>query len=119
MPPSDEWSTGKTMGVWSLQLLLALAFLFSGAFKLAGTEKMVEMFAQIGVGQWFRYVTGVFELGGAATVLYPPTAPYGGLLIACVMVGAVFTHLFVVGGSPAVPTVLLGLALAVAWFRRT
>ena len=32
---------------------------------------MVEMFATIGIGQWFRYVVGVLELAGAARVLLP------------------------------------------------
>jgi putative oxidoreductase len=32
---------------------------------------MVEMFANIGIGQWFRYVVGALEVAGAAGVLVP------------------------------------------------
>jgi hypothetical protein len=34
------------------------------------------------------------------------------------MVGAVFTHLFIVGGSAVPATVLLTGSLAIAWARR-
>jgi putative oxidoreductase len=27
---------------------------------------MVQTFEAVGVGQWFRYVTGIIEIGGAA-----------------------------------------------------
>jgi uncharacterized membrane protein YphA (DoxX/SURF4 family) len=101
-----------------LQALLAVAFLFFGGSKLAGTEMMVNVFENVGVGQWFRYVTGLLEVGGAVLLLIPALAGLGGLLLACVMVGATFAHLFVIGGSFVMPLVLLVLTLAVAWGRR-
>jgi putative oxidoreductase len=30
-----------------------------------GDPAMVEMFATIGIGQWFRYVVGALEIAGA------------------------------------------------------
>ena len=41
---------------------------------------MVEMFDKIGVGQWFRYVTGLIEVGGAILMLVPGMARYAGAL---------------------------------------
>jgi hypothetical protein len=34
------------------------------------------------------------------------------------MVGAITTHLFIVGGNPLVPILLLGATLTIAWLRR-
>jgi putative oxidoreductase len=79
---------------------------------------MVALFEAIGVGQWFRAVTGLIEVASAVALLVPAVAPFGAVALAATMIGAVATHLFVVGGSPAVPVVLLLGALAVAWVRR-
>lgn len=102
----------------SVEVLLAAMFLFSGGSKLAGAAAMVALFDAIGVGQWFRYTTGGIEVASAVALLVPALAPFGALTLAATMIGAVTTHLFVVGGSPAVPVVLLLGALSVAWVRR-
>jgi putative oxidoreductase len=106
------------IALWSAQVLLGAMFLLSGASKLAGAAAMVALFDAIGVGQWFRYVTGGIEVASAVTLFVPALAPFGAVALVVTMVGAVATHLFVVGGSPAVPVVLLLGALAVAWARR-
>ena len=43
----------------------------AGWAKVFGSSAMVEMFAIIGIGQWFRYVVGTLELAGAVGVLIP------------------------------------------------
>ena len=35
------------------------------------------------------------------------------------MVGAIITHLFIVGGNPAIPIVLLAATATIAWMRRS
>ena len=45
-----------------VKILLSLAFLSAGAFKIIGAEQMVGMYEMIGWGQWFRYVTGLIEV---------------------------------------------------------
>ena len=107
-----------SVALWSAQLLLAAMFLLSGGSKLAGAAAMVALFDAIGVGQWFRYVTGGIEVASAVALLVPALAPFGAVALVPTMIGAVATHLFVVGGSPVVPVVLLAGALAVAWARR-
>jgi len=42
-----------------------VAFIGAGGTKLVGVPAMVEMFGKVGLGQWFRYVTGVLEVAGA------------------------------------------------------
>jgi uncharacterized membrane protein YphA (DoxX/SURF4 family) len=79
---------------------------------------MVALFEAIGVGQWFRFVTGLIEVVSAVALLVPALAPFGALLLASTMLGAIATHLFVVGGSPALPGVLLVGLVVVVWARR-
>lgn len=107
-----------TVVTWVLQLLAAAAFLAAAAAKLAGVPMMVELFDQIGLGQWFRYVTAAVEITGGVALLVPRTAPWGAVLLAATMVCAVITHLFVVHTSPVGAVVLLAVVIAIAWLRR-
>ena len=50
---------------------------------------MVQMFEKVGVGQWFRFVTGAFEVSGAILLLIPRLTFYGTTLLLLVMVGGV------------------------------
>jgi putative oxidoreductase len=107
----------RRIGAWALQGILAAAFLAAGAAKLAGVPFMVDLFAQIGLGQWFRVVTGVVEIAGAVALLIPGLASIGGLWLGFTMVGAVATHLFVLHTSP-VPAIVLGVLNALVVYLR-
>jgi putative oxidoreductase len=113
-------STGKIMhvGLWILQIGAAGLFLMVGFLKLSGDPRMVALFEAIGLGQWFRYVTGSLEVLGALLLLIPRLSGLGALLLMGVMLGAVPTHLFVVGGSPLQAIILLIVTGVVAWGRR-
>jgi putative oxidoreductase len=108
----------KHFVLWGLQIIAALAFLAAGTFKLIGAQQMVDVFQQIGVGQWFRYVTGTVEVVGGLALLRPATAGFGGLMLACTMFFATLTHVFVIGGSPLPALVLLIITSSIAWLRR-
>lgn len=109
---------GALVALWTVQVALAAMFLMAGGSKLAGAAEMVALFQAVGLGQWFRYVTGLIEVASAIALLWPPSAPFGALALSMTMIGAVGTHLFIVGGSPAVPVALFLGAAAVAWARR-
>ncbi len=117
---SASSSTGKMLNVvlWVLQIGAAGMFLMVGFLKLSGNAQMVGLFEGIGVGQWFRYLTGILEVAGAILLLLPRTSGLGALMLAGVMVGAVVTHLFIVGGSPLGAIILLVVTGVVAWGRR-
>lgn len=104
--------------LWVLQGAAAAAFLAAGAAKLLGVPMMVDVFARIGIGQWFRFLTGVVELAGAAMLLAPALAGAGALLLAATMVCAVLTHLLVIGGDPSPAILLLVVTSIVAVARR-
>jgi putative oxidoreductase len=114
----NEQVRGRRYGAWTLQIVVASAFFAAGAAKLAGVPFMVQLFDQIGIGQWFRIVTGVVEIAGAISLIHPRLASIGGLWLGFTMFFAVLTHLFVLHTSP-VPAVVLGLLnLLIVYLRR-
>jgi putative oxidoreductase len=106
------------IALWGLQVVLAAMFLLAGGSKLAGTAPMVALFDAIGVGQWFRYVTGTIEIVSAIALVVPSLAAFGAVALVATMTGAAATHVFFIGGSPALPALLLIGSLVVAWARR-
>jgi putative oxidoreductase len=117
-PTNDKSaSKAKNIALWSLQVLTAAAFLMAGFAKLSGQPMMVEVFDKIGLGQWFRYVTGGIEVTSAVLLLVPRLTPVGAALLVCTMIGAVATHLTVLGGSPLPPAILGVLAATILWGR--
>jgi len=108
----------KSAGLWVVRGLLALAFAGAGGAKLYGVPMLVQEFQHIGLGQWFRYLTGALEVLGAFLILAPSLAAFGALLLICIMIGATITHLFVIGGSPVPALVLLALSAIVAYAKR-
>jgi putative oxidoreductase len=114
-PARQRWTTAA---LWFIRGLLALAFVAAGGAKLYGVPMLVEEFQHIGLGQWFRYVTGGLEIMGAILLLLPQKAALGALLLICIMIGAVITHLFVIGGSAVPAIVLLALNAVIAYAER-
>ena len=94
-----------------LRALLTLAFVGVGGAKLAGVDMMVQTFDAIGAGQWFRYVTGLIEVGAAVLLWVPGMQAIGTAVLGGTMVGAVLAHLVILGPS-AVPAMVLGLICA-------
>lgn len=109
---------GITFASWTLRILAAVAFLTAGSAKLAAAPMMVAVFDQIGIGQWFRVVTGVLEVAGALALLIRPTAGLAGLMLSVTMAFGVLTHLLLIGGSPVPALALLLITAAVAWLER-
>ena len=109
---------GRLITPWTLSGLVALAFIAAGGGKLAGTAVMVELFDKIGLGQWFRYFTGLLEVAGGIGLLVPRYAFRAARLLAIVMVGAIIAHVTVLGGSFAPALVLLVLTGTIAYLRK-
>lgn len=105
---------------WLLTIFLALAFLAAGGAKLASQPGMVTEFAEIGAGQWFRYVTGILEVSGAIGLLIPKIRFWAALQISAVMVGATFTNIWILHlpATARLTSFLLAAALLLAWLRR-
>ena len=103
--------------LWVAQVALAAMFLMAGGSKLAGVPAMVSLFEALGVGQWFRYVTGVIEIASGVALLVPRLAVFGAMLLIPTMIGAIIANVFM-HASPVMPLVLLLVAAAIVWVRR-
>ena len=108
-----------TFALWALQVAVALAFVGAGSGKLLGSSDMIALFDAVGIGQWFRYVTGSLEVLGALLLIVPGKTAFGAVLLACVMAGAVVAHLTVLHSAPTAPFVLFALTALIAWGRRS
>lgn len=115
------WGRVLNLTIWALQCFLALLFLYSGATKFSHEVFWIELFAKIGIGQWFRYFTGSLEVICAILLLVPRTSAIAATLLACTMIGAIFTHFFILrdGYAAMFPVFPLLILIAVAWNRRS
>lgn len=105
-----------------IQILLAAVFLLSGGIKVIGVKMQVDNFNRYGYPQWFRVVTGLVELAGAAGMVAglfaDEIAIAAAVVVAMTMLGAAYTDLR--KSAPvmvAPPIVLLGLSVAVVALR--
>ena len=86
----------RKIGLWVLRIAVAGLFLFAGFMKLTGQPMMVQEFETVGLGQWFRYATGLLEVIGAIMVLIPTVSALGGCLLLLVDVGAFVAQVAVI-----------------------
>jgi putative oxidoreductase len=102
----------RQIALWIVRVLLAALFFYLGVAKFPGSPRRmwVRLFANIGLGQWFRIFTGFVEAGGAILLLVPRGAVPAAILLGCAMVGALLVHVFVIGVG--FPTVIVCLLLA-------
>ena len=103
--------------LWCVQAFLAFVFVNASWGKLMGTPEFVALFTAVGVGQWFRYVTGILELAGAVLIMVPKTSRIGAALLATIMLGALTAHLLL-HVPPTTPVVLFLMSGFVVWGRR-
>lgn len=66
-----------------------MLFCFVGVSKFGQHSEWNRIFAQIGLGQWFRHFTGVVQIAGGLMVIIPRTCVIGIAALACTMLGAV------------------------------
>ena len=107
----------KNKLLWELQIVIGAYFLVLAGLNFIGIAPMVAQFDMIGLGQWFRYATGLCQLLGGAALLTPKFSGYGAVLLAGVMVGAIIMRITILGGSPILAIVLLIITGFIAWQR--
>lgn len=120
-------SKGLTIGLWVVQVLLAVAFIGSGMMKL--TTPVPEL-VKMGMGwaenmPWLPRFIGLSEvLGGvglvlpAATRILPFLTPVAAALLLLVMVLALGVHVVTGDFAHAAPSVVLGALSAFVAFGR-
>ena len=98
----------------SLRLLVAGILLQTLYFKFSGAPESIYIFSTLGVEPLGRWFAGISELIASALILLPGLEIFGAMMAAGIMVGALASHIFVLGivvqndGG-----LLFGLALAV------
>ncbi|HMG87279.1 MAG TPA: DoxX family protein [Terracidiphilus sp.] len=106
---------------WALRAVIFAAFVFfgGGKFNTNTNAAWIQLFNDIGFGQWFRTATGVVELLGAFLTLFPQTVSAGLALLGTTMVGAILIDVIVLRRIPdaLIPFAILGGLIAL-WLRR-
>ena len=114
-----EGSRVDLLTTWIPRIGVALLFMTIGASKFSPDSMWVRLFARIGFGQWFRYLTGVMQIGGAILLLVPRTSLLGAAILASTMIGAIVVQLFILhtGLTAIFPAALLVIVVAVGASR--
>ena len=111
-------SRARRFTEWTIVAILLLSFLGSGFPKIDPGSGMVRRFEAWGYGAGFATVIGIVELLGGLLILVPKARRLGAGLIVIDMVGAIYTHLRTVIGSPVLAGVYLALATGIVLLRR-
>ena len=82
---------------WVAQLVVVGIIGPAGVIKLMGSPDPILLFETLGVEPWGRYFTAAMEIGASILILIPATIPIGGLLTAVIMLGAIGSHLTILG----------------------
>ncbi|HWA34355.1 MAG TPA: hypothetical protein VG737_09515 [Cyclobacteriaceae bacterium] len=80
-----------------LRLVAAGIMLQTLYFKFTAQPESVYIFSQVGIEPWGRIGTGVAELIASALLLYRGTVVPGAIMAIGIMLGAVATHLLILG----------------------
>jgi uncharacterized membrane protein YphA (DoxX/SURF4 family) len=80
-----------------LRVVAAIILLQTLYFKFTGQPESVFIFSKIGIEPWGRIGSGIAELIASILLLVPSTITLGALIAAGIMLGAVASHLFVLG----------------------
>lgn len=105
----------RERALWTLQIIVAIAFFVPGLSKLIF---YVDIFDDIGWGDWFQYVTGIVQILGATALLIPRLSGLAALALVGFVLSALGFHATYLDFTP-IPIIILGILSAViAWGRR-
>jgi uncharacterized membrane protein YphA (DoxX/SURF4 family) len=87
----------KVIYLWLLRLLASAILIQTLFFKFTGSPESVYIFSTLGIEPVGRIGSGVAELVSAILFLIPRFNVYGALLASVTMMGAIFSHLTILG----------------------
>ena len=87
----------KNTFIWIVKLTAVVILLQTLYFKFSGAEESVYIFSTLGIEPYGRIGSGVVELIASILILIPKTTLIGALLGLGTMLGAIFSHLFILG----------------------
>ena len=83
--------------IWIIKIIAVVILVQTLYFKFTGASESVYIFSKLGAEPFGRIGSGIIELVASVLLLIPRTSLYGGLLGFCTMLGAVLSHLFILG----------------------
>ena len=87
----------KNIISWALRLTVAIILLQTLYFKFTAHPDSVHIFSALGIEPWGRIGLGIVELITALLILIPKTKIIGMINSLGIIIGAVFSHLLVLG----------------------
>ncbi|UUF14993.1 MULTISPECIES: DoxX family membrane protein [Flavobacterium] len=87
----------KEILIWILRITASVILLQTLFFKFSGAEESIYIFSTLGVEPYGRIGSAIAELIAAILILMPKTTWLGALGAAGIMIGAILSHLFVLG----------------------
>lgn len=129
-PQSGERTTRTNLGspiqivAWVCSGIVAIILLMAGVNKFMYDETTREIFeVALGGGRAFASIIGIVEIAAGVLILIPKFTPIGGLLAMGVMLGAIGSHVAVLGfegeaGGMAGMAVVVFIAAAIATYIR-
>lgn len=82
---------------WVLRIIVAVILLQTLFFKFTGAEESIYIFKTLGIEPLGRIGSGIVELIASILILIPRTTWLGALLALGTIIGAIASHLFVLG----------------------
>jgi uncharacterized membrane protein YphA (DoxX/SURF4 family) len=116
----------KSAGLWTIQVLLALVFLFAGSIKLLTPIDVLMAQMALPLPGWFVQLIGVAEVAGALGLILPGLfrirrnlTPLAACGLTLIMIGATIITAITMDVVSALFPLLLGLlCVLVAYGRR-
>lgn len=87
----------STIMIWFLRILVAVILLQTLYFKFSGADESIYIFTSLGMEPYGRIGSGIAELLASILIVYPRTTWIGALIGMGVMIGAIASHLLVLG----------------------
>ena len=87
----------NTQFIWIIKLIAVVILVQTLFFKFTESEESVYIFQTLGIEPYGRIGSGFVELIASILILIPRTTLLGAILGFGTMVGAVFSHIFVLG----------------------
>jgi uncharacterized membrane protein YphA (DoxX/SURF4 family) len=87
----------KNLLLWACRIIAALIMLQTLYFKFTAAPESVYIFSQVGMEPEGRIATAIAELLASVLILIPRTSLIGASLALFIMIGAIATHVAIIG----------------------
>lgn len=94
----------------SIRTFLGLVFIVAGGAFLLGAGQTVDLFDQIGLGQWLRLASGFLAAWGGILLLIPSRGALGSGFATALSLGALLIQAFMPIGTPGLTLVITFLS---------